>query len=296
MEEKYRTLLIYNPKAGKGVIHQNLADVVETLAEQGHRLTVMPTVEAGDAPKLMAAYGKEFDRVICCGGDGTLNEVASGMLEAGFKVPVGYIPAGTTNDFAGSVGLSSELKENALRAGTGTVHELDAGKFNGDQYFIYVAGFGAFTEVSYQTDHEMKNAFGRLAYILEGVKSLPEIHDVHLSYESEEESGEGDFLYGMITNSNSVGGFQHITGNDVELDDGLFEVTLIRKFENIAELGEVLNYLTTLTPCRNVVSFKTKKITLKSSEKISWTKDGEWAGDWEECTIENLPRALPLIL
>lgn len=165
-----------------------------------------------------------------------------------------------------------------------------------EDYFVYVAAFGVFTEVSYRTSQEWKNMLGHLAYILEGVKSLSALKTWHLRYESEESSGSGDFFYGMITNSNSVGGFKGITGRDVTLNDGVFEVTLITRPDNFIELPAMINSLLTGEPHRNVISFKTSKLEFFSDEPVAWTRDGEYGGSHYHVVIENLPKALPIII
>ena len=288
-------LFIYNPIAGTGQIRSSLSYILEAFAATGLEITVHPTRSSKDAQEVMRTRGERYDLVVCCGGDGTLDEVAAGMLEGGFKIPVGYIPAGSTNDFASSLGIPKKLQSAAESIVRGEVYSCDVGRLN-DGYFIYVAAFGAFTDVSYKTSQEWKNAIGHLAYLLEGARSLTTIKSWKITYKSSEQSGSGSFLYGMITNSDSVGGFKGITGRDVTLNDGVFEVTLIKDPENLIEWPGIVNALLARTSHPCIVSFKTAHVEFFSEEEVPWTRDGEYGGSFTHAVIENLPRALPLIL
>ena len=290
-----RMLFIYNPIAGTGQIRSSLSYILEAFAATGLEITVHPTRSSKDAQEVMRTRGERYDLVVCCGGDGTLDEVAAGMLEGGFKIPVGYIPAGSTNDFASSLGIPKKLQSAAESIVRGDVYSCDVGRLN-DGYFIYVAAFGAFTDVSYKTSQEWKNAIGHLAYLLEGARSLTTIKSWKITYKSSEQSGSGSFLYGMITNSDSVGGFKGITGRDVTLNDGVFEVTLIKDPENLIEWPGIVNALLARTSHPCIVSFKTAHVEFFSEEEVPWTRDGEYGGSFTHAVIENLPRALPLIL
>ncbi len=290
-----RMLFIYNPRAGKGEIRNSLSYILEEFSKHSMEIVVHPTTRSGDAARTMKKVGNYFDLVVCSGGDGTLDEVVSGMMQGGFSTPIGYIPAGSTNDFANSLGISRVMREAAAAIANGEVFSCDVGKLD-EHYFIYVAAFGAFTEVSYKTSQDMKNMLGHAAYLLEGVKSLSTLKSWKLSYESKESSGEGEFLYGMITNSNSVGGFKGITGSDVTLNDGVFEVTLIKMPDNIAQWPVIANALLTKTPNEKVISFKTSHLTIHSEEDIPWTVDGEYGGTYREVAVENIQQALRIIL
>ena len=293
--EKRKMLFIYNPRAGKGAIRNSLSYILEEFAKHSMEIVVHPTTRAGDAMRTMKKHGSTYDLVVCSGGDGTLEEVVSGMLQGGFSTPVGYIPAGSTNDFASTLGIPRQMRQAAANIADGEVFNCDVGKLS-DRYFIYVAAFGVFTEVSYKTSQDMKNVFGHMAYLLEGVRSLSALKSWVISYECEEASGEGVFLYGMITNSNSVGGFKGITGNDVTLNDGVFEVTLIKMPDNITQWPMIANALLTQTPNEKVISFKTSRLIIRSEEELPWTADGEYGGSYHEVVVENIPRALPIIL
>lgn len=290
-----KMLFIYNPRAGKGTIRSLLSYILEEFSRHDIVVTIHPTTKSRDALKVMKKHGSEYDLVVCSGGDGTLDEVVTGMMQAGFSVPVGYIPAGSTNDFASSLGIPRQMRDAAAAIAEGQIFPCDVGKINAS-YFIYVAAFGAFTDVSYKTSQDMKNMLGHAAYLLEGVKSFSALKSWKLRFESEEFSGEGDFLYGMITNSNSVGGFKGITGNDVTLNDGKFEVTLIRMPETVIEWPTIISALLTGTAHEKVITFKTSHLKISGEEEIPWTTDGEYGGTWKTSEITNISRALPIIL
>ena len=290
-----KMLFIYNPRAGRGTIRNSLSYILEEFSLHDMEMTVHPTTQAGDAIHITQEMGKKYDLIVCSGGDGTLDEVVTGMLQGGFRVPVGYIPAGSTNDFATSLGIPTQLRRAANTIAKGQSFTCDVGKLN-DEYFIYVAAFGVFTEVAYKTSQDMKNMLGHLAYVLEGMRSLSTLKSWHIRYESDEASGEGDFLYGMITNSNSVGGFKGITGNNVALNDGLFEVTLILMPDNLMDWPTIIGALTTGGEHEKIISFKTAKLTITSEDALPWTTDGEYGGSYREAVVSNLNGALPIIL
>ena len=290
-----KMLFIYNPRAGRGTVRESLPDIVETFSANDMEVVVHPTTRAKDATETVEERGREYDLIVCSGGDGTLDEVVTGMMQGGFSVPIGYIPAGSTNDYAASVGIPSDFEEAARGIVNGSVCPMDVGKLGGD-YFIYVAAFGAFTDVSYKTSQQSKNMLGHLAYLIEGMKSLPSIKGWKMSYQSDEISGEGEFLYGMITNSNSVGGFKGITGKDISLDDGLFEVTLITVTDNLLELPAIAGALLNKDPNPHIITFKTSHLEFESDELVPWTTDGEYGGSYRSVTVENVHSALPLII
>ena len=235
-----RLLFIYNPQAGKGLIKPHLANVVDTFTKAGYLVTVWPTQGKEDATHVAARQGWWYDRVVCCGGDGTLSETVSGLLTLDTPPVLGYIPAGTTNDFAKNLGLPRGVEKAAAVAAEGTPRPCDMGRFN-DRTFVYVAAFGVFTDVSYDTPQEFKSAFGHLAYVLEAATKLGDLgRGYHLTVEHDGGTLEGDFIYGMVTNTNSVGGFQIFPASQVSLDDGVFEVVLVRQPKNVADLQDAL--------------------------------------------------------
>ncbi len=290
-----RLLFIYNPFAGKGMIRNTLSYILEEFSDCGYEVVVHPTTGSKDAARTVEECGDSFDLIVCCGGDGTLDEVVTGMQAGRFSRPLGYIPAGSTNDYALTLGIPKQMRNAARAVMNGSVFECDIGRIN-DSYFVYVAAFGAFVNVSYDTPQDMKNMFGHLAYIVRGAQSLASLKSYHLHYESAESSGTDDFMLGMVTNSNSVGGFEGITGRDVTLNDGVFEVTLIKMPGILAvEWPMILSALMNDTDNKYLVKFKTSRVEFWFDEPTSWTRDGEYGGDFKHLVIENIPKALSII-
>ncbi len=291
-----KMLFVYNPNAGTGGLKPKLADVVDIFVKGGYDVTIYPTQCSHDALAKMITYTEDYDIIVCSGGDGTLDEVVTGLSKRKKRVPVGYIPAGTTNDFANSLNIPGNILEAADIAVNGTVFPCDVGKFN-DDYFVYIAAFGLFTDVSYETKQSMKNVLGHLAYILEGSKQIFNIPSYHVRVTYDGESIEDDFMFGMVTNSRSVGGFKGIIGKDVIFDDGLFEVTLIKTPKNPIALNEIIASLVIKQIDSNhVYSFRTGEVRFESVEEIPWTLDGEFGGEHEEVTIYNRKQALLLMV
>lgn len=284
---KQKLLFIFNPFSGKGLIKNQLVGIVDTMVKAGYEVTIYPTQSQGDATEKVIEEGAGFDRIVCSGGDGTLDEVVSGMLHAKLRIPLGYIPAGSTNDFANSLGIPKGMQKAAETAVKGVLFPCDVGSFNHDP-FVYVAAFGLFTEVSYQTSQKLKNIFGHLAYLMSGFKSIGNIPSYRMEIEANGEHYTGEFMLGMITNSVSVGGFKGITGKDVKLDDGYFEVTLIKKPKNPLEFNEIIGCVTTLIDTSDLVyTFRAKEIRIVSQDKIPWTLDGEYGGRHKKVVIRN---------
>lgn len=287
-------LFMYNPKAGKAQIRNHLVDILDIFVKEGYEVTVYPTQARGDAIKKTRRKKDKYDIVVCSGGDGTLDEVFTGMMQCKKKVPIGYIPAGSTNDFAVSLNLSKNMVQAAEDVVKGDNFPVDVGMFN-DDVFVYIAAFGLFTEVTYETDQQIKNVLGHMAYLLEGMKRLATIKTYKLKVAVGEEVIEDEFLFGMITNSHSVGGFQKITGNNVELDDGEFEVTLIKRPMNPIELNRVMAALIDRdidTEC--MYCFKANEVRIESEEEVAWTLDGEFGGSHKEVTVKNLHKSLEI--
>lgn len=290
-----RVLFIFNPHSGKGLIKNDLLDIVDTMVKASDEVTIYTTQSPKDAIAKVAKEAKNFDRIICSGGDGTLDEVVTGLIQSNANIPIGYIPAGSTNDFANSLGIPKGMVEAAQVAVSNELFACDVGDFNGDT-FVYVAAFGLFTAVSYQTPQELKNILGHVAYILEGARSLHDIGAYRMQVEHDGMVIQDEFIYGMITNSISVGGFKGITGDDVHLDDGLFEVTLIRKPRNPIELNEILACLTSLIDDSDLIySFKTKEIKFTSQNPIGWTLDGEFGGEHTNLCVKNLQKRIQMV-
>lgn len=294
MSEK-KLLFVFNPKSGMGLIKNHLLDIVDIMVKAGYEPTLYPTQARGDATRKVREDGAEYDRIVCSGGDGTLDEVVTGMQEANLSTPLGYIPAGSTNDFARTLGIPNDMLKAAEIAVGEHIFACDVGQFN-DDIFIYIAGFGIFTEISYETPQQLKNLFGHAAYILSAAKSLASIPSYIMQVEANGEIIQDKFIYGMITNSISVAGFKGLTGKHVELDDGEFEVTLIKSPTNPIELNEIIAYLTgILSESKMVYTFKSDYIQIRSRSSVSWTMDGENGGEHWNVDIRNLHRVLNIL-
>lgn len=293
---KKRMLFVYNPKAGKAQIRSKLSNLIQIFSAAGYEITIYPTKAAGDAGKKVEKQAAKYDLLVCSGGDGTLNEVVTGMMRCSKQIPIGYIPAGSTNDFANSLHIPKDMIKAAQNIVNGQSYACDAGLFNEDS-FIYIAAFGLFTDVSYETKQDVKNVLGHMAYILEGMKRLSAIRSYRVKVTCENMVIEDDFIFGMVTNSLSVGGFKRITGKYVELDDGEFEVTLIKKPGNPLELNRLMAALLDRDiDTDSMYCFKTSQIQFQSEEGISWTLDGEFGGEHKGVRIENRKKALEFII
>ena len=294
-----RLLFIYNPHAGKELLKPKLADVIDIFVKAGYEVVAYPTQAYRDAYKKIKKYdSSEYDLIVCSGGDGTLDEVVTGMMkrDRDKREPIGYIPTGTTNDFASSLHIPRGLLEAADNAVNGEVFACDAGRFN-DDIFVYIAAFGLFTDVSYQTKQSMKNVLGHLAYVLEGAKRLFNIPSYKVKVTHDDEVIEDEFVYGMVTNSRSVGGFRNLIGKQVGFDDGVFEVTLIKTPKNPIELQEIIAALMIeQMDSKYMYTFKSGRIMFESVEEIPWTLDGEFGGEHDEVVVENLNKELQIMV
>ena len=296
-----KLLFVYNPRAGKEMLKPRLSDVLDIFVKAGYEVVAYPTQAYRDAYYQIKEYevGK-YDLIACSGGDGTIDEVATGMMkrrEMGKDVvPVGYIPAGTTNDFAKSLHIPRKPLAAADNAVKGVPFPCDIGKFN-DSVFVYIAAFGIFTDVSYETDQAVKNVLGHMAYILEGAKRIFNIPSYKIKVEHDGEVIEDEFIFGMVTNSRSVGGFSNMVGKNIVFDDGLFEVTLIKTPKNPIALQEIIAaLLIEQVDTKHMYTFKTKKITFDSVEEIPWTLDGEFGGEQDYVEIENVQKAMEIMV
>ncbi len=292
---KKKMLFIYNPRAGKSQIRSNLLDMIDIFVKAGYEVTAYPTQAQGDG--IRAVTERQigyYDMIACSGGDGTLDEVVTGMMRCEKRLPIGYVPAGTTNDFAGSLGIPRSMEKAARVIVDGRSFRCDVGGFN-ENIFVYIAAFGLFTDVSYETRQDMKNVLGHMAYVLEGMRKLSKVRSYTMKVTSGDRAIEGDFIFGMITNSLSVGGFKKITGDNVKLDDGVFEVTLIKRPGNPVELNTIMaamvnrNIDTDLMEC-----FTASELQIESTEEIAWTLDGEFGGRHSRVEIRNYKQALEI--
>ena len=300
-----KALFIVNPHSGKGLIKNHLLEIIDVMTKADYEVTVYPTQSQGDAVRVMRERKKRYELVVCSGGDGTLDEIVTGMIQSGFQTTIGYIPSGSTNDFAISLGIPSIMKRAAEIVVGGKVFPCDVGRFN-DDVFVYIAAFGLFTEVSYGTPQEMKNTLGHMAYILEGMKHLQNIKSYHLkvtyvSESGEERSIEDDFIFGMVTNTYSVGGFKSIAGNvfkgNVALNDGLFEDTHIKVPRNPIELNSILAALAVQNIDTDYMySFKSGRLMVESKEEVAWTLDGEYGGRHRQVELRNEKEAMEIMV
>ena len=296
MKKRKNLLLVVNPRAGKERIKNHLLEIVDLFVKAGYEVRVHITQEAQDASRVVAESAGSYDRIVCSGGDGTLNEVVSGLMASGKRPLLGYIPAGSTNDFASSLKIPSKMLQAAEHVVSGTPYAVDIGRFCQDRYFVYVAAFGMFTEVSYMTPQEKKNLLGHQAYMLEGMKSLANIKSYSIKLESEEMCLEGNFVFGMVTNTISVGGFKGLVKRDVALNDGFFEVLMIRMPRTALELKEILSSMI-LEEQQNeyVYRFRTSRLKITSDEPVDWVLDGEFGGSRTEIDIENHARKIRIM-
>ena len=288
-------LLIVNPVSGTKKAGKSLADIIGVFNQAGYDTRVFITNQQGDAAKAAKEYGQGKDLIVCCGGDGTLNETVTGLIQGELDIPIGYIPAGSTNDFGGSLGLPGDVVEAAKRIARGREHNYDIGSF-GDRYFAYVASFGAFTQTSYSTSQDAKNALGHFAYILQGIQDLPRIRKEHIRMELDGEVVEGDYLFGSISNSTRIGGVISLSPDVVDLSDGKLDVLLVKEPKDIQQLYECDVALRTGQYNCGMITFRSaSRIKITADPDMFWTLDGERAEGKRTLIIENLHRRLRLV-
>ena len=289
-----KLLLIINPTSGRGMIKEYLLLIVTQLSLAGYEVTVYPTKAKYDAVKKMR-IARQYDLIIASGGDGTLNEVITGLIEANANTPIGYIPMGTTNDFAQTLGIPRNVPKALALCLEKNPMPIDIGMFN-ERYFMYVAAFGAFTDVAYETPQPRKNMLGGLAYLIEGLLKLPTIQSYKCKIHYRDGFVEGDYIFGMISNSDSVAGIKNAFGNQADLKDGLFEVTLIRAPKNLIDIHRILtDFLNTEYDPEYVMTFKTDRITVESEQDVKWTLDGEDGGSMQVATIKSLQHRVQIL-
>jgi len=288
-------LFIYNPSAGKNGANEILSQAIGQLTSDNCRVTVYPVMKGYGAEKILKEEKGKFDRVLCCGGDGTLNHTINGLLETGVDKPLlGYIPTGSTNDFAASMGIKN-LTETCRTVAYGQPFFYDIGKFN-DSYFNYIAAFGAFTDVSYVTPQNLKNQLGHAAYIIEGIRHLPLGKYYTLTAKSDESIYSGDYIYGSVSNSTSIGGMSIPVRNDIKMNDGLFEVILIKAPKTVMETQNLLTALITQNFDSPFIEyFKTDKIEFSFDKETPWTLDGEFGGNVTDVNINVINKAIGLL-
>lgn len=294
-----KMLFVFNPNSGKVQIKNQLMKIIQVFSKAGYEITVYPTKAPLDGYQHILDNEGRYDVITCSGGDGTLNETVAAVLKyKGEKPPIGYIPSGTTNDFAASLGIPRNMVKAAVNIAKGKHFPCDVGIVNGERSFNYVAAFGAFTRVSYGTPQNLKNILGHQAYVIEAVRSLSTIKPQYMRVYSEEMNVEGNFVYGMISNTDSVGGIKNLTGNDVNLQDGLFEVTLIRELNNPIAVQSLINAFITkdLSKCDWVCTWKTSSVRFESPQPVSWTLDGEFGGEHKEIEFAVKEKAVDFLI
>lgn len=286
-------VFLFNPRSGKERLRAKLGPILNIICRAGYLPSVYVTEGTDDARKVAREYGERADLFLCAGGDGTLNQVISGLMPLEKRPRLGYIPAGSTNDFARSLKLSGDMEKAARVAVSGRGRSFDIGRFGPDRYFVYVAAFGAFTEVSYTTPQDVKNILGYQAYLLEAVRHLASLKAYPMRLTYNETTLEGEFLIGMITNTTSVGGFKGIVQEHVTFDDGLFEGLFVRAPRTPEDLVAIVSSVFLKAEENDhVIRFQTARLTIETEEEVPWVLDGEYGGTPKRVVIENLPRAM----
>lgn len=287
-------LLIVNPVSGKKTVLKHLADISRTLMVGGYAPTVLVTGKRGDAAEFAARYGRDYELICCTGGDGTLNETITGLARENIHVPVGYIPCGSTNDFAASHGLAAEIPAAALNIASANKTTYDIGVFGG-QYFTYVAAFGAFSWLSYTTDQNLKNLLGHTAYVLDGIKDVPKIKPARMKLTADGTVYEDDYIFGAICNTTSVAGTIELPRGEVDTCDGIFEVLLIHELKSILDLETVIHGILTQDYASPFIDFfHASDIVVENPSGLEWSLDGESSGSFETARVYPLPGFLEL--
>ena len=290
-----KLLFIINPVSGKQVLEDCLMDVLDVFDRADYEVTLHFTRSLDDLYETVKLRHTEFDTVVCCGGDGTLNLCASALYQVGSSTLLGYIPGGTTNDFANSRRINTFAPAAAEQITGGSERDVDLGILCGKP-FIYVAAFGILADVSYQTSRELKTNLGYAAYLIEGIKALTTSKSYQIKVTHDKGVLEGDFIHGMVSNSKRVGGLEMPIMKNVLYDDGEMEVILVRKPHNAADTQKLLNVLVTQTPDNDTVHmFTTKDIRFESDSELNWTIDGEYGGAYSDTVIHVEEAAIKMI-
>lgn len=294
-----KLLFIYNPVAGKGKVNQELPAVIDVFTKCGYLVTAYPTQGKEDAARAARELGGDYDRVVCAGGDGTLSETVSGLVGLESPPVLGYIPIGSTNDCAKNLRLPANAAEAAgIAVRDGTPRPWDVGSLNGKPFF-YIGAFGAFTEVAYETPQELKNTFGHMAYVMAGIAALSSIKPYHIKVEYDGKEMEDDFLFGMVCNTVFVGGFKTISEEVVAVDDGMFEVVLVKKPVSTQEFFDgfqaLLNHMSSIGETGPLIGIHASKLKITSQTPLPWTLDGEYGGTHEITVLENHSKAITVM-
>lgn len=290
-----KMLFILNPCAGMRKANKLLPDIISLFNRAGYDVSVYITAAPGEGKLQCARLAAEMDLIVCCGGDGTFNEAVSGVVESGADTPLGYIPAGSTNDFAGSLGLSTNPLEAAKAIISGTPTSYDVGSFGG-RIFTYVASFGAFTRASYATPQSVKNLLGHTAYVLSGISELSQIKDIHAKIQLDGEELEGEYIFGAVCNSTSIGGIAKLDPTQVDMADGLFEVLLVRAPKDLTELAACITAVQKQQYNCAMMTFRTaSSLTVTTEDGTNWTLDGEMEPAHGPVEVKNLYHAIKLV-
>ena len=290
-----KMLFIMNPCAGMKKANRYYMQLVDLFTRSGYRVTAHITQDRGDAAQVARELAPQMDAVVCCGGDGTFNETLSGVMAAGTNTPIGYIPAGSTNDFATSLGLPTGVMRCAKNIVEGSPKSYDVGLFN-DRYFSYVASFGAFTRASYATAQNVKNVLGHTAYLLSGISEISQIRKIKASFEIDGEVVADEFLFGAVCNSTSVAGVLTLDKSVVDMQDGKFEVLLVRAPKHINEINECIKAIQNKTYDCTMLTFRSaKEVKVTMEEPADWTLDGEYQPGLSEIFFKNCHLALTLL-
>ena len=294
--EKKKLMLILNPTAGRGDGVISLGPVLRVLSNGGYLPTVFCTSGVGDATNMVKEYAGQYDLVACIGGDGTLSETVAGLAQIENPPLLGYIPQGTANDVATTLNLPRTPVAAAKTIVSGTPVSIDVGKFNDDDYFTYIAAFGAFTDVSYETPKESKNTLGHFAYVLNAMSKLSKLtyHTVTVEYDDGEMTEQ--VIFGSVSNSTSVAGLFKLTGNGVELDDGLFEVILIKRPANVIEMNQIISAVLARNYTGDkIIMMRSKKVKFSFRKPVKWTRDGESGGSHSHVVCENIHSPIKIL-
>ena len=291
-----KLLFVMNPYAGMRRANRFLTDILSLFNGRGYEVTVHMTAGPGDGARAVEAMAGRADLVVCAGGDGTFNETVTGLLRSGLDLPLGYIPCGSTNDFAASLHIPATPLKAAESIVNGHPFYLDVGRHN-DRYFAYVASFGAFTRSSYSVPQATKNALGHFAYILEGMKDLDSLRPYRCRVETGEEIFEGEFIFGAVCNSTSLGGIMKLDPSRVQMDDGAFELLLLRMPKTAIDLQSLIAAISRMDYNGPGVIFRhVQQVTVTTDEDLPWSLDGEYAPSAPRVELRNLPGAIPLML
>lgn len=290
-----KVLVILNSHAGKMKSRNGLYNIVDALCADGWRVTVQTTQYRGHASELAASSASDgYELIVCCGGDGTLNEVINGLMSTGSPVPLGYVPAGSTNDFASSMGIPLDIKKAVRNIIESRPVPIDIGQFN-DRYFSYIASFGAFTATSYSTPQNVKNNLGHFAYLLEGIKDLGSLTKYRMTLKTEDLVEDEEYIFGAVSNSTSVGGVVKLDSDIVDMRDGLFEVVMIKFPKNVIDLNKIVNGIIASDYSSEVFTFlKTSHIEFEMEKIVPWTLDGEFEKGAAHIVIDNRHEAVNL--